>query len=181
MKNQSKTIKKTAVLGLLTAVTVLLAMFCTFRIGSTIKIPLKFMSVFITAYIYGPLCGGIVAALGDVINVFFSPVGQFNPFITGVEFLYGIIMGFFFFDYNGTKKAYTLRAVVCSLVLCTADLFITSFILYKMNYFNSYILAVKIRLIASAVKFVINIIYFTAVRKYLNKIRKAVSGDENEL
>ena len=56
-------------LALLTAITVVLAVFCTIRVGSAIKIPLKFISVFLTAVIFGPWYAGLSAALGDILNL----------------------------------------------------------------------------------------------------------------
>jgi len=74
--------KKLCRLGLLTAITVILAMFFTFRIGTMIKIPLKFVSVFITGVFFGPIWGGVVGALGDFFNAVLMPVGAYIPLLT---------------------------------------------------------------------------------------------------
>ena len=51
-------VRDLCILGLLMAITVLLSVFCTFRIGTLVKIPMKFISVFVVAAIYGPVWGG---------------------------------------------------------------------------------------------------------------------------
>ena len=90
------TAKKLCILAMLTALTVVLAVYGTFRIGNVIKIPTKFITVFISAALYGPIWGGVVAAIGDLLNSFLMPVGPWLPQITIVEFLCGFMFGLFF-------------------------------------------------------------------------------------
>lgn len=158
-------LRELCILGLLTALTVILAVFCTIRLGNAIKIPLKFITVFLTASAFGPVWGGIVGALGDVLNSVLVPVGAPLPLITLVEFIYGFIFGLFF--YNNTNS-YLLKTIVCSLLLTVIDIFIVSFILTSVGYFANFSVALLIRFPASAIKFALYIIVILFLKRYLN-------------
>ena len=172
MKNKI-TVKKISVLAMLTAITVILAIFCTLRVGNAIKIPLKFVTVFITAVLYGPLWGGVVGALGDILNSVLVPVGAPIPAITAVEFLYGAIFGLFF--YRKPDKGYYLNAVLCAFVLAVIDITFMSFILTSVGYFPSFATAVSIRFTASLLKFFMYIIVLVVLKKYLNKFERLIN------
>ena len=91
-------VKDLCFLAMLTAITVILALFATIRIGNMIKIPLKFISVFITGVFFGPVWAGVSAAIGDLMNSLLMPVGPFMPQIMMVEFLNGFAFGLFMYN-----------------------------------------------------------------------------------
>lgn len=159
------TVHELCFLGLLTALTVIFAVFFTLRIGNAIKIPLKFITVFITAVTFGPIWGGIVGALGDILNAVLVPVGAPIPLITIIEFAYGFIFGIFFY---ADRKKYLLKTIICSLILTLIDIFAVSLILTSAGYFPDYYIAVTVRLPASILKFVIYIITILFLKKYLS-------------
>lgn len=165
------TLKKLCVLSLFTAITVILSVYCTLRIGNAIKIPFKFISVFLTASIFGPVLGGTVAAIGDILNVFFAPSGAFIPAITLVEFFYGFIFGIFFYNRSFKGKGYFLRTFLCTIILLLTDLFITSFILTKVGYFPSFSASFTLRLPAGIIKAVIYAIFIIISSKYIEKFK----------
>ena len=83
------TVRRLCGAAMLLAITVVLAMFFTFRVGNTVKIPFKFISVYLSAAVFGPWIGGFVGAAGDIINAFMSPVGAWLPQLSLCEFLCG--------------------------------------------------------------------------------------------
>lgn len=167
------TAKKLCVLAMLTALTAILAIYGTIRVGNYIKIPTKFVSVFITAVIFGPLWGGVVAALGDVLNSFLMPVGPWLIQITAMEFVYGFVFGLFFF----TKKTdgYLWRTVLCALVLTVLDLVPMSAILTQVGYFPSFAVAVSIRTLASMLKLVLYIVVCLLLKKHLASFERLMN------
>ncbi len=173
MKKRKITVKKLCVLSMLTALTVILAIFCTFRIGNAIKIPFKFITVFITAAVYGPLWGGVVGALGDLLNSLLVPVGAPLPQITAVEFLYGIIFGLFFYKKQG--KTYFINTVLCAFVMTIIDLTLVSYILTSVGYFASFTVAVSIRLSASVIKFFMYILVCILMKKYITSFERLIN------
>lgn len=171
------TIKRIAVLGVLTAITVLLAIYATFRVGNQIKIPLKFITIFITGALYGPLSAGLVAAAADLLNAFLVPVGPPLIQITLIEFLYGVLFGFFF------KKAknnnlYYLRALLCSLFQLLIGLFLTTFVLLRVGYFASFTSAIIIRLPALMLTFVIHMAVLCVLKKFIFRVRDLIKNEK---
>lgn len=171
MNKNSKSVKKLCIIGLLTAVTVILAVFCTFRIGSMIKIPFKFLSVFLISAIFGGIWGGISALIGDIFNVFITGMA-FNPFISAVEFLYGLIFGLLFYKHSFIGKSYILRAFVCSVSMFLIDIFITSYILTFFGIFADFHLAIFCRLPAGIIKAALQLTAMIFGRKFLIYFKK---------
>ena len=167
------TVKNLCTLAMLTSLTVLLAIFCTFRIGDTIKIPLKFITVFITAFSFGPVWAGVVGALGDILNSILVPVGPLLPQITIIEFLYGFIWGLFF--YRNSDKYYTVKTIICSVILTLIDLFAVSYILMSVGYFPSFTVAFTIRLPASVIKSVLYIVTILVFKKFQRFIGRRIT------
>ena len=144
--------KDLCALALLTAITVILALTATIRIGNYIKIPLKFISVFLTGVLFGPLWAGASAAVGDIFNAFFSPVGSFMPQITLVEFLSGFLFGFFMFGTQKNQNRFYAKACLCVLAQFMLDMFVTPVFLVQAGIFPSYASAIAIRFAASLLK-----------------------------
>ena len=59
--------RKICMLGMLTALTAVLGMYCTIRIGAGIKISFKFVSVFMVASMFGPVWGGVACVISDIL------------------------------------------------------------------------------------------------------------------
>lgn len=167
------TVKKLCVLAMLTALTAVLAIYCTFRVGTLIKIPLKFITVFISAALFGPVWGGVVALLGDILNAFLMPVGVFLPQVSAVEFLYGFIFGLFF--YKKYAKGYALNTVLCALVLTLIDLLLMSYLLTQVGIFASFTAAVALRFAASVIKFALYILVCLLLKKYLASFERLMN------
>ncbi len=165
-------IKKLCMLAMLTALTVVLAIYCTFRIGNAIKIPFKFVTVFITAVIFGPIWGGVVAALGDILNALLVPVGPPLPQITAVEFLYGFIFGIFYYKKTGN---YFLRTILCALTLTVIDITLVSYLLTGVGYFPGFATAVTIRFTPSIIKCAMYIVVCVALKKYIPSFERLIN------
>ena len=90
----------------------------------TLKIGLGVLPVIVTAVLYGPLYGGTVGALTDLLQALIFPKGAYMPWFTVIGALFGVIPGMFFI--KGQKP--TLKRIfvavfsgqtVCSVVLNT--------------------------------------------------------------
>lgn len=168
---QTFNLKKLCILSLFCAITVVLSVYCTLRIGNAIKIPFKFISVFFTAVIFGPLWGGTIAAIGDILNVLLAPSGAFIPAITAIEFLVGFVFGLFFYRRTFSGKSYYFRTFFCVAVLFLIDLFITSFVLTQAGYFPSFFASVSFRLPAGIIKAVIEGLFIVISSRYIGKFK----------
>lgn len=159
--------KDICALALLTAITVILAMTATIRIGSYIKIPLKFISVLITGVLFGPFWAGASAAVGDIFNAIFSPVGSFMPQITLVEFLSGFLFGFFMFGIHKNQAHFYVRAFLCVLFQFLLDMLVTPIFLVQAGIFPSYSAAIAVRFAASLLKAALQSAVLLSGRAYL--------------
>ena len=167
-------VREICTLALLTAITVLLSIYATFRVGNAVKIPMKFVSVFVTGALFGPLPAALTALLGDVLNAFLVPVGPPLPQISFIEFVSGFIYGMFFYRRWSFSKTYIACLAFCVALQGILDIFATSYILYSVGYFPSYITSVSVRLLASVLKMVIQGIVIFAGAKYLPVFGKIV-------
>ena len=111
MSNKTKTLCSAA---MLTALSVVLGIFSV-RIGLGIKISFKFLPVFLSAVLFGPLWAGLCGALSDILAYIVNPVGSFLPQITIVEFLYGVSYGIFLYKANSLNRTTACKAVGCIL------------------------------------------------------------------
>lgn len=160
-------VKDLCVLALLTAITVILALFATVRIGNIVKIPLKFISVFITGVFFGPLWAGVSAAIGDILNSLLMPVGPFMPQITMVEFLYGFIFGACLYNAHKDGRFYLTKAILCVMCQLAIDMFLTPVFLVQAGYFPGYLAAITIRFPTSLIKAALQFVVIAMGKNYL--------------
>lgn len=167
------TSKNLCTLGLLTAITALLSIFCTFRIGTVVKIPLKFISVFVTGSFFGPIFAGLNALIGDILNCLLAPSGPFIPQITFIEFISGTVYGFFFFKQDLSKKSYIIRTALCVLVQFAIDMGLTTALFsYGLGWYPSFMAAFAARISAGVIKPLIQASVLLASRKYIDRLRQ---------
>lgn len=172
MKRKIST-KKICALGLLTAITVVLGIFATFRVGNLIKIPLKFITVFIVGALYGPIPAGSVAAVADLIEA--SKMG-INPMITGVEFLCGLVFGLCFYKVKDNKMYY-LRALICALLQFIIAFFVMSQILAVMGVYAGFRAAAWMRLPQMIILFVLHMVVMCGGRKLVFRLKEFMSKE----
>ncbi len=166
-------VKDLCVLGLLVAITTVLAVFCTFRVGEVVKIPLKFISIFVTAVLYGPVYGGLVAAMGDLLNCILAPSGAILPQITAIEFLCGFVFGLFFYSNQITKNGYVVRTILCTLTLFIVDMFLTTAVFtWWLGWFPSFGVAFGARIVAGIIKAVLHFAVIMGLKGYIVKLRR---------
>lgn len=166
-------VRDVCLLGLLMAITALLSIFCTFRIGTLVKIPLKFISVFVTAALYGPLWGGICAATGDILNAVLAPVGPFVPQITALEFVSGVLYGIFFFKEYNTKKIYIIMSLLCAAAQLFLSIVInTAVYTYWLGWFPDFLTAFALRAPASLVNFFLHLLILISSYSLLNRLKQ---------
>lgn len=137
------TVKQLCVLAMLVAITVVLSYITgNLRIGNSVKFSVSFISVYVSAALFGPLWGGFVGAAADVVSHFVNPVGAYIWQFTLIEFFYGFLYGMFFYKKfvikrNGTEK--NAGKVFLSVFLCISlqfviSLFYKTYVLTKMGY-----------------------------------------------
>lgn len=90
--------KKIVYYALLIALNVVLTRIGSIRIGGggveIVRIGFGGYPVIFAGIVFGPLAGGIVGALGDIIGMIISPMGPYMPHFTISAALTGIIPGY---------------------------------------------------------------------------------------
>lgn len=168
--------RKLCLLAIFTAITVILGVYATFRIGNQIKIPTKFIAVFITGTIFGPLVSGIVAAIADILNSVLMPVGPPLPQITAVEFMCGVIYGLCFYKVEDNKMYY-IRALLCAVLQFAIGMTLMSKILTDVGYFATFQAACVVRLVPAIISFVIQIAVMCVLKRFIFRIKKYIAKE----
>lgn len=103
-------VKSVSVVGFLVAMEIILARFSIHTWN--LKIGFSFIPIVVAAIFYGPVAGGLVGAIGDVVSAILFPVGAYFPGFTLTAFLTGAVFGWFF-----RKKVTVLNVVLSVLVV----------------------------------------------------------------
>lgn len=110
------------------ALSVLLRVFLSFPPTGTTRYDLGFLPIAATGAMLGPVWSGIAYVLADIIGTVLSAQVPFFP-ITVCKFLFGFIMGAFFYK----KELSLIRCFVCALCVCAAvDMVCMPFALYPL-------------------------------------------------
>jgi len=109
--------KKIAYLSFLTALTIILTRILSIRIPIAgvegVRIGFGALPIIFAGVAFGPVAGGIVGALGDLLGYFINPLGAYMPHFTLTSFLTGFIPGFMVFYV--LKRCRTLPVIFISI------------------------------------------------------------------
>lgn len=103
-------VRSVSVVGFLVALEIILARFSIHTWN--LKIGFSFVPIVVAAIFYGPVAGGLVGAIGDVVSAILFPVGAYFPGFTLTAFLTGAVFGWFF-----RKHVSVLNVVLSVLVV----------------------------------------------------------------
>lgn len=166
--------KKLCVIAMLLAVTVVLSYLSGYlRIGTAIKLSVSFVSVYLTAALYGPMAGAFVGAMADIISCLVNPVGALIWQLSLIELCYGFMYGLFFYrrkNGSGIKNVYG-KVALCAVLRFAADMFLKTKILADVGYVpNDFLYAVWIRLPGCLAMLILTAVAITVLeKKYTDK------------
>ncbi len=113
--------KNLVIMAVLVAVQVVLSRFASITAWN-VKIGFGFVPVMLGGLLLGPLSGGIIGLVSDLIGSILFPSGAFFPGFTLTAFLTGVIFGLFLHkkpDMPRLACAVILNQLLCSLLLNT--------------------------------------------------------------
>ncbi|BCJ99698.1 folate family ECF transporter S component [Anaerocolumna chitinilytica] len=116
LQESSKELKKLnnlLISAMLLALCVVVGLMGTFMIGPFIRISFTDLPIALGSMLFGPVVGGIMGALSDILNFIISPKGPYFPGFTISGILTGLIYGFAFYK----KKATLSRIVITKAIL----------------------------------------------------------------
>ena len=121
-----KSVQVIALCGILLALRVVIG-FLEINIESIYRISFAALPVSLGGMLFGPVAGGILGGLRDIVTLLIKPIGALNPGIVLSKILSGFIMGLFLYkrpiSLKRTVLACTVSAVLCDLVVTTASLY----------------------------------------------------------
>lgn len=103
-------------LALLIAVEIVLSRFLSIA-ESTIKIGFAFLPLAVAAILYGPLWGGAVGALADLLGAILFPIGAYFPGFTLTQFLAGVTYGAFLHNRKYRLATVNVAVVIVCILL----------------------------------------------------------------
>ena len=171
-KDSSKELTKVstiAICAMMLALRIVLGIFANFSLTviplQVVKISLVFIPLMITAYLYGPVCAGIVAGAGDILSFLIAPTALgFLPALTLCYILEGIIYGLCLYKTNLELK-YIIYAKAFDLIFCTLTL--NSLILQIHFYQTTPLYMIMLYRAAALIPFAVIEVFFVWLMKPL--------------
>jgi ECF transporter S component (folate family) len=161
-----KSVSTVSVASMLVAIGVVLS-FVKIVLSPVLEISFSFLPLAAGGLLYGPVVGGIMGILTDVLGYFIRPNGPFFPGFTLNALISGILYGLFLY-----KKPVTLKKVIIVSVLITIliNLLLNSLWL-SMMYGKAFIVLLSARIIKNLVMFPINTALLMALLKFIERFR----------
>ncbi len=110
------TTKEICIVAMLIAITVVLSFISGYLRTPVGKLNISFISVYVCAYLFGPLMGGLTGALADLISVWVSASGAPIPLFTVIEFINGFIFGLFFYQGANSKCRPLIKTIIYAFI-----------------------------------------------------------------
>ncbi|WP_198023199.1 folate family ECF transporter S component [Clostridium algidicarnis] len=165
------TSKKIVTMALFIAITFILSRFLSIQLLPTIKISFAFLPIALSAMLFGPVYGGVMAGVEDLIGAILVPKGPFFPGFTLSAFIVGLIYGLVLY-----KKPKTITRFIVSSVLITLIVHIFLNTLWLAILFDkAFILITQTRILKALIMLPIEVITLSLTWKYLGtKIEKEI-------
>lgn len=107
--------KKIIHISLLIAITIILERIFVIE-TPIVRLSMRFLPIAISAIMYGPLVGGVTAALADIMGMMLFPKGVLFFGFTITAFITGMIFGLFLYKKEITFRNITLSALFIAII-----------------------------------------------------------------
>ena len=163
--------RKPVIIAMLIALQIVFVRFLSIGSGS-IRISLGFFPVAVASMLLGPIGGGVVGVLSDIVGMLIFPrEGVYFPLFTLNEFLYGVGFGLMLYKKNLSgvwlSSFVALQFIVINLVLTSAWLYLYYILIVSAP--QGYWLIFTQRLLAAAVNLPVQILGINLLNKYLRE------------
>jgi ECF transporter S component (folate family) len=164
--NELKSVQTITLVGMLIAVGIALSFF-NLMISNVLQISFSFVPLAVGGMLFGPVIGGIMGVINDILGYLVRPNGPFFPGFTLNALISGIFYGVFLY-----KKPVTLIRIVIVSTLNTVllNLLLTSLWL-NMMYGQAYLVLLVGRMTVKLLTLPINIALLYFVLKLVERIR----------
>ncbi len=179
MQNRKITTKDICIIAMLIAITAVLGFISgKLRIGTFSKFSFNFISVYITAIMFGPIVAGLVGVVGDFISAIGT--GPYIWIIGFIEFVYGFVFGMLFYKKQSEPEKHSMfiiKSLAATLIIAGVDIFMKSYVLMNVGFAPSPIgaaMMMRLPMIAfmAVIRFVILIIMEKSVPRIVASIKR---------
>lgn len=169
--NVKQTTVTLSTVAILTAMLVVISMFCTIKTDA-VNITLTFIPVVIAARLYGAPGAAAVAGLGDIIGWIFHPIAALYPPITITSMVVGIIFGLFLKN-NIKFTRILISVIITQLIISTFVTPLWLSLLYNTPYISYLLVRIPQILIMTGVELVVIPVILNVLEKM--KIAKVLT------
>lgn len=158
-------VRNLSVMAMMLALGVALGFYATVQVGDYLKIGFAFIPNELTGMLFGPVAGGVVAALADIVKYLVKPAGAFFPGFTVSALIGGMIYGAALY-----KKPLSLKRIIAANTLVTVfvNLLLNTYWLTVL-YGNGFAALLPARIVKEALLLPIDIILYYTVARVLGK------------
>ena len=164
-------------MAMLVAITLILSAISGYlRIGDAIKFNISFISVYVGGALYGPIAGGVIAAMADIISFLMNPTGAFIPVFTVMEFVNGVFFGLLLYRGTDTERGLLktiVLAFICALLQFCVNMFWRTYELSAM-YESPFWAMFATRLPGNVVMVACKVVIIALLEPYMNRFKKMV-------
>lgn len=150
--------------GMLLALEVVLGMF-TLNVSPILKIGFSFLPVAAAGMLFGPVAGGAVGALGDIVSYFISPTGPYFPGFTLNGFVSGFLYGLFLFG----KRITLLKAFLAKTAVTVVTSLLLTPLWLSILYSKAFFAVLSARVVANLILLPIDILLLYGLMKAMEK------------
>lgn len=158
------TVKKIVYMAVFIAITSILSRFFAIQL-EILKITFSFIPIALAAMIFGPIYGGLVAGVEDLIGAILFPKGPFFPGFTLSAALVGIIYGLILYK----KPKTTGRFIVASTLIAVIVNIILNTVWLTILYNKGFIALASARIIKAIIMIPIEVIMLKLSWEYIGK------------
>ena len=162
-----KKVRVLAAAAMLVALTVILS-FLVIYFGPSTKVSFAFVPMAAGSMLFGPVVGGVVGALSDIIGYIIKPVGPYMPFFTITCALTGLVYGVFLFNKEATLKRIIIAQLIVTVFL---NLFLDTYWL-TLLYGDAFMALLPLRALKAVLFFPVQVFLMYVMAKYMPTFKK---------
>lgn len=173
-------VRELCIMAMLVAITIALSYVSGFlRIGDSIKFNISFISVYIGAVLFGPIAGGVIAAMADVISFVANPTGAFIPVFTIMEFINGMFFGLLLFNPDSEKRSLIkvfVLALLCASLQFGVNMFWRTYELARLYYGGHFMPQFVFRLPGNVAMIICKVAVIMMLENHVCQLKKLVQN-----
>lgn len=177
-------VKKVVLAGLLLAILIVFQRFISVE-TQILRLSFAYVPVIITATLLGPVWGGLIGVLADILGMMLMPKASFFAGFTLNALLTGLVYGFFLYKAPSkgpmSSKSYLVRLVISVVIVHVFIHLGLTTLWLSIMYKRAFMVILAGRVIANIIEIPIEIASMYAIKIFLDKpVKKYLLDDPDE-